>query len=125
MRSFSGRMLPAGLLAWLFFFFLAWGRVEVLFSMFETAPSAGECVDFVMLSVEDCAFSERLILENQIRVVIVSRQQIYAAYRALGTVPEWEIQELEQEDNLFPARAVLYLRSVSEVDGSVEGIMRV
>ena len=43
----------------------------------------------------------------------------------MGTVPESEIEELEKEDAKFPNRAVIYLRSVSEIDGKLEAIMRV
>ncbi len=62
---------------------------------------------------------------DHLKVLNLTRQQIYDTYRALGTVPIEEIEALQKEDALYPAQSVIYLRSVSDFDGKVEGIMRV
>jgi hypothetical protein len=72
----------------------ALGRVEILISEPNISQSSGACTDFVLYTIEDFTFREGMDLENQIKKLRLTKNRIYDVYRALGTVPEWEIDAL-------------------------------
>ncbi len=102
---------------------MAQARLEVLLADSAEKGSAQSCSHYLSVGYDEATFYSH-IKEVNAKVMVMTRAEVRDIYRAIHIAPEAELLAMDLEESDFPAQAVIYLRSVNDETGKVEGIMR-
>lgn len=101
----------------------AWARVEIILGI--PNPKKPHCAaEYILISGDRPYQLNATSFINHKKTWDDTIQQVIQTYRELGTAPESYLRKIAGADRRYPPGAVVYIRSVNDVTGEVEGIMR-